>query len=376
MIFPNIQILTKDKNIYFNDFLNNSIERKTERYSYLRTHYNLDQYTAIIIISQINKTYKKVVNFIKVNNISTIYFFVDDVFRSSLENSFLTLSENFEEIKKIKKIIDKTKIKNYKIFSCEVINEKIFDLEINYADLYLNDFIKTKKNYQLLKKQSLNYKISCLNNRRDVHRLAISALLCDRKHVFITMNDRLPLTHLINNNFFNIKNLDADLINLLYKNINYLNEHFSKFLDPLNYDQTVLKNTIQNNKFSYKIIQNSFLNIVTETCYTSKYINISEKTIKPIMCKRPFLILGIPGSILHLKNLGFKTFNKWWDESYDLELDHAKRLQKVYYIADEILNKSASELEFMLDDMLEILDYNKNHLNKISKNLLPIIHNT
>jgi hypothetical protein len=374
MIYPNIQIISKTENIYFTDYYNKSLSRKTSAYNYLRSYFNLDQNFALVIISVQLKNTKGVINFIKNNNISKVYFFIDDVFRSSLENSFLKKSEEFEELKIIKHIINKTKIKNYKIFSCEVVNKKIFGFDIEYADLYLTNFIKRTKNYELLNKKNLDYKISCLNNRSDIHREYISVLLCKKEDVFLTMNEKMPLDNLIDINVFNINHLDNILINLFLTNSKYFNDNSSKFLDPLSATQSFLNSTIQNNDFTYQIIQNSFLNIITETCYSSNYVYISEKTIKPIICKRPFLMLGTPGSILHLKNLGFKTFNRWWDESYDLELNHAKRLQKVYYIAEEILNKSMLELEIILDEMSEVLNHNRNHLNTVSKKLLPMIH--
>jgi hypothetical protein len=83
--------------------------------------------------------------------------------------------------------------------------------------------------------------------------------------------------------------------------------------------------------------------------------------------------LGVPGCLQHLKDLGFKTFNKWWNESYDLELDNAKRLQQVYYITENILNTPFEDLKIMLNEMNDILEHNHNHLNYVSKHLVPLI---
>lgn len=373
MIYPNIHILTQDKNIYFSDFGNKSIQRNTSRYSYLNL--NLEDNTAIIVVSQLCKNYKKVINFIKENKISNIYFFIDDIFRSSLENSFNRLSQDFEEIQKIKFIINKTKIKNYKIFHCEVVTEKIHGLDLEYADLFLNDFIApNKERVKIKKKKSITYKVSCLNNRSDIHRQAISLLLCKKDATFLTINCHLPGNQFLNNRSFNIKNLDAPVSDLIHKNIKYLEKNFLNYLDPSIKKKGYLKSNIQHNDFAYNAIQQSFLNIITETCYTSNYVNISEKTIKPIICKRPFLMLGPPHSLQHLRELGFKTFNNWWDESYDLETDCAKRLQMVYYIADEILNKSFDELHKILSEMNEVLEYNYQHLNNMPEKLLPVFN--
>jgi hypothetical protein len=373
MIYPNVQIITKNKNIYFADFYNTSIERNTNRYLYLRKDLELNNDKAVVIISQINRNYKKVINFIKENKISTVYFFIDDVFRSSLGNSFMKLSDDYEEIKKIKHIISKTKVKNYKIFHCELVKEKIYDLEINYADLFVNEYVKSGKNHKLQKNKKIIYKISCLNNREDIHRQTISTLLCKKNDVLLTANQLLEKEKLLDNALFNLKNLDLQVLELFNSNFNYLSENFLNYLDPLNKDQAYLKSKIQNNNFPFDSIQKSFLNIITETCYTSNFVNLSEKTFKPIICKRPFLILGVPGCLQHLKDLGFKTFNKWWNESYDLELDNAKRLQQVYYITENILNTPFEDLKIMLNEMNDILEHNHNHLNYVSKHLVPLI---
>ena len=60
-----------------------------------------------------------------------------------------------------------------------------------------------------------------------------------------------------------------------------------------------------------------FLNIVTETLFNADSIFLSEKTYKPIYMCQPFIIFGNPNSLKKLKELGYKTFDKWWDESYD-----------------------------------------------------------
>jgi len=59
-----------------------------------------------------------------------------------------------------------------------------------------------------------------------------------------------------------------------------------------------------------KIWNMSFLNIITETRYQKQgYPFLTEKTFKPIIGMRPFLILGPNGTVDWLHDNGFKTFN-------------------------------------------------------------------
>jgi len=60
-----------------------------------------------------------------------------------------------------------------------------------------------------------------------------------------------------------------------------------------------------------EIWKNSLLNIITETNYQTQGIPfLTEKTFKPIIGMRPFLILGPDGTIEWLHSNGFMTFNK------------------------------------------------------------------
>jgi hypothetical protein len=64
----------------------------------------------------------------------------------------------------------------------------------------------------------------------------------------------------------------------------------------------------------------------------------------------------------YFKEYGFKTFNKWWDESYDECQDPMQRIEMVTNIVEEICRKSDEELEKMLIEMEEILEHNFNLL--------------
>ena len=56
--------------------------------------------------------------------------------------------------------------------------------------------------------------------------------------------------------------------------------------------------------------------------------------------------------------MGFKTFDRWWDESYDLEHTFPARSRKMLNVIREIINKSDEELVVMLQEMEETLSHN------------------
>ena len=84
---------------------------------------------------------------------------------------------------------------------------------------------------------------------------------------------------------------------------------------------------------------------------------LTEKTFKPILLKMGFLIAGCKGSLKKLRDLGFKTFSDYWDESYDDMEDWSKRKEALVQTMKDII----------LDDVHvpdEILEYNYNVLKE------------
>ena len=101
-----------------------------------------------------------------------------------------------------------------------------------------------------------------------------------------------------------------------------------------------------------------FLNIVTETLYDNESLFISEKTYKPIYLCQPFIVFGNPFTLNKLHELGYKTFDKWWDESYDSELDLKRRFDKIVKVIEQLSELNVEELAKLKNEMEEILIHN------------------
>lgn len=104
--------------------------------------------------------------------------------------------------------------------------------------------------------------------------------------------------------------------------------------------------------------QQAFLYVVTETIYNYPQSFFSEKTFKPMVSKRPFVIVGPPGCLAKLKSLGFKTFDLFWDESYDQIEDNDKRILAVVNIIKSISNRSIEDLQNLCIEMQDVLNFN------------------
>lgn len=98
-----------------------------------------------------------------------------------------------------------------------------------------------------------------------------------------------------------------------------------------------------------KHFENSYCNFVVET-YFSIGLNsesptaLSEKVIKPICHNQFFIIIGPPHSLKELKKLGYKTFDRLIDESYDEIVDPEERMNAVIDLCSKIAAMSLGEI--------------------------------
>jgi hypothetical protein len=112
----------------------------------------------------------------------------------------------------------------------------------------------------------------------------------------------------------------------------------------------------------------SYINIVCETSCHSDYTFITEKTLRPIINLQPFILFGNPYTLVELQNLGFKTFDKWIDESYDTEHDTNKRFELAYAEVKRLSEMDIDEIHELYYEMFDILEHNFNRLVSIYKN--------
>lgn len=103
----------------------------------------------------------------------------------------------------------------------------------------------------------------------------------------------------------------------------------------------------------------SWISVVSEPIFadTDKAVFISEKTFKPIACMHPFIILGGKGSLRAIREMGYKTFNDFIDESYD-ELSTFERLDAIIKLLKDI-DAIEDKLDWF-ESMRDVLEYNYN----------------
>jgi hypothetical protein len=267
------------------------------------------------------------------------------------------------------------------------IYKKIYpDLNIVYKDVFLQSIVgqlikyKTPKNK--IDSSSIEYNFWCGNLRYMTYRHVIAAYLQN-------YNSRVSFGHkgswkkLVDNIWFDIeqwKTTEIDAYNKIKNGVKLLNsstqwidkkfEHsvpitgtVEDYLNYPNYPQD-LSEPIYYSHCQPELYAKTFCAVVTESIFAQPVATVSEKPFNAIHNQRPFIVVGTPCTLELLHDMGFKTFGDYWDESYDVELDHEKRLTKILKIIDKIGNMSVQECRDMYEDMRSILEHNYNNINK------------
>ena len=241
----------------------------------------------------------------------------------------------------------------------EIKNEYCPTFRIDQTDVM--DIIDTRK----YNKDSRKKTFLCLNRRFSDHRL-IFYMLVEKNQLldqfYLSMAKTRPES---TNTFLN----SATWLIYHYPTFNINSEDIvradSKLpltLDNPNFNRYPMERKTVDMK---KYYNESLINIVTETYFFNNIIHITEKTYKPIGFMQPFIMVAAPFSLKHIRDMGFKTFNDFWDESYDEELDHVERMNKILNVVKFISEWSESKkLEFS-HQVAEILRHNNLLLQSI-----------
>jgi hypothetical protein len=119
-------------------------------------------------------------------------------------------------------------------------------------------------------------------------------------------------------------------------------------------------------------LQQSLVYIVTETVGNYPYPFLTEKTWKAMTSSMPFMVLGAKHSLKFLKECGFKTFNDFWDESYD-QVDSV--YERCSIIVNNLLMLKNQDWSQLLLRMQPIIEYNFNHVPIFLQEQLKSIKN-
>jgi hypothetical protein len=101
----------------------------------------------------------------------------------------------------------------------------------------------------------------------------------------------------------------------------------------------------------------TWISVISEASFAENTCFISEKTFKPIANRHPFIMYGNKHSLRYLRELGYKTFDGFIDESYDT-LDSWDRLDAIIKVLKDIRAMPVDKKITWFSSMQDILDHN------------------
>lgn len=241
---------------------------------------------------------------------------------------------------------------------------KEYSIKILY-NYWLANWVAIKFNQIETEKTSQLKHLGCFSGRVNWNRLILVSWL------YTNFKETCLLS-------FNYNNSDEDK---LISDLNRLNFYQSSSLEqavvflknaPLILEKSRYSKPDDINDFINKSMEMSiyykfiFLDLVLETYCMGNTFFPTEKTLRPIVTKTPFIVMGPPNYLKNLKKLGFKTFDLWWNESYDL-YEGSSRIDEIKKVITEIMLWPQEKLQKSLQEMESVLEYNRTHyLNGIN----------
>lgn len=291
------------------------------------------------------------------------YFLLTNRYESFLEDDYLLKIHNY---------FDKHGIPLHKViyltncFNCQQLYNDfcqrfsiINRIRCEYINLYLlyqkKLFLKSKyenRNVEYKNKERifLNW-----NRRHRLHRfltlLKFKELdLLDKAYISFSKDSNynrwMSHTQVICNDF-NIK-LSTNQLTDLYNLLPFI-------LDSDNFNKYPVEDDVFDTVSWY---DKTWISLVSETNFENNIIHLTEKTIKPILFKQPFIIFGPAQTLQALKSFRIDTFQDFWDESYDQEKDSKKRFEKVMQVCKEVSQWNNQKLRNFYDTVKPILERN------------------
>ena len=271
------------------------------------------------------------------------------------------------------------------------IESRVFYIESNFANAkykntfcwhsFIDDYVNHLNiMFEVKAKNELGYtsekiQLSELDNFRNKKFLSFNRAI-DRKHRITFLYDYLRND--FSDSYFSFLSYFENYKSIYYDNweeIDYT--YFNKIL-PIELDTHLVESK---NNFDTGITLgkkefylNSCINIVTETSFNENELFISEKIIKPILHFQPFIVMSSVNYLSELRNIGFKTFSDFWDESYDNIEDPTERYQTILKLILELNSKSIEELNELYQQTKNICIHNNNLLYSIKSNFDDIIN--
>jgi hypothetical protein len=213
---------------------------------------------------------------------------------------------------------------------------------------------------------------ACLYNRPLWHRLGLAAEMQSRYEHISIINMRANPHNIDQRQLFEVQTLFENSPDS-FKKFAEVKTTWPRQLEKQ--DGYTVGNTTNGHTDQLSEFYSNFLiDIVAETWTQGNTFFPTEKTVRPILLKKPFIVFGPQDYLLYLRQMGFRTFENFWSEEYD-GYSEVERYTRILELIDSVATKSFSDLEKMYWDMQYTLDHNYNLLvsGQFNKIITPLL---
>lgn len=105
------------------------------------------------------------------------------------------------------------------------------------------------------------------------------------------------------------------------------------------------------------------VDVVVESHVAGTTFFPTEKTVRPMLLGKPFLVFASCNYLVYLRQMGFRTFADFWSEDYD-GYEGKERLVRMFSIIDTISAMTKTQRETMYWDLQYTLQHNQNILKQ------------
>jgi hypothetical protein len=123
-------------------------------------------------------------------------------------------------------------------------------------------------------------------------------------------------------------------------------------------------------RFNDDLMMKTWLSVISEASFAENTCFLSEKVFKPLAAGHPFIVYGNKHSLHYLRELGYKTFSPFIDETYDT-LDTWDRLDAIINSLNKLKQMNQTEKLHWYVGMKDILLHNQEVIKKNSVNNAP-----
>lgn len=106
---------------------------------------------------------------------------------------------------------------------------------------------------------------------------------------------------------------------------------------------------------------NAYWNFNILPSFTSTALSLNKSIFLPILNLQPFVIVGPTESLKLLRTLGYKTFKKNVNETYDNVVDDEARMQSLFRLVYEMANFTGPELSILNEKLRATIIHNQAH---------------